>query len=485
MTHPPGVAGRGASTSATAGTVPPVTDPTPSPESGALFDRDVGRTDTLSVAELAARIARVAARAFPTDLWVSGQIRNLNRSANGHVYFDLVEPCPAGATPRSMVAVTLLAPERVVVNNQSKRAGGGVRMEDGIEVRIQARLRWYEPRGVLQLRMSAIDPEFTLGRLKADRDRVLAALKAEGLLTHNATRPLPMVPLRLAVVTSTGTAAHADVMAELEGSGFAFDVWLLDVRTQGVEAAPQVVRALERLTNAVNTGECFVDVAMVVRGGGATTDLAVFDDEAIARAIAASPVPVFTGIGHEIDRSVADEVAHSSHKTPTAAAAAVVHRVRTFLTRLDGTWVATRQAALATAGEAERRLDLRTARIGRGVNRTLQGHQVRLDQIGSRATRAATRTMERADRDLDGLAARARAHDPALALARGWSITTGPDGRAIRSVTDLAPGSMIHTRLVDGSVTSTVTPDGVQAAVDPATGGPHAATPSLQETSDD
>ena len=439
------------------------------PGSGALFDDDVGRADTLTVAELAARIARVAAQAFPADLWVSGQIRNLKRSANGHVYFDLVEPCEMGATPRSLLAVTLLAPERLLVNNQLKRAGGAIRMADGVEVRIQARLRWYEPRGVLQLRMSAIDPEFTLGRLKADRDRVLATLQAEGLLNANGARALPAVPLRVALITSGGTAAHADVLAELTGSGLAFDVWLLDVRTQGADAAGQIAAALGRVADAVHGSTRPVDAVLLVRGGGATTDLAVFDDEALARAVAATPVPVLTGIGHEIDRSVADEVAHTAHKTPTAAAGALVHQVRSFLTRLDQAWTATRRAALATTGEAERRLDLRTARIGRGVTRTLTAHATRLDQAQARTTRGAQRAIQRAERDLHGLAARARAHDPALALARGWTITTGEDGRSVRSVAHLAPGTRLITRFVDGTTTSTIDAHGVH--------GVHAQTP--------
>ena len=111
-----------------------------------------------------------------------------------------------------------------------------------------------------------------------------------------------------------------------------------------------------------------------------------------------------------------------------------------------------------------RRLDemeSRAVRLGRGVNRTLTSHESRLQSLSDRTGRAAALTLTRAEKDLDGLAARARAHDPALALARGWSITTGPDGRAIRSVSDLVPGTVIETRLVDGSVTSTVTPDGI------------------------
>jgi exodeoxyribonuclease VII large subunit len=454
-----------------------VTSPTTEPGPGGLFDDEVGRPATLTVGELAARIARVAAQAFPTDLWVSGQIRNLKRSANGHVYFDLTEPCAMGATPRSLVAVTLLAPERALVNNQLKRAGGAVRMEDGLEIRIQARLRWYEPRGVLQLRMSAIDPEFTLGRLKADRDRVLAALQAEGLLDANGAHRLPAVPLRVALITSTGTAAHADVTAELAGSGLAFSVWLLDVRTQGADAAAQVVAALSRVSDAVRAASRAVDAVLLVRGGGATTDLAVFDDEALARAIAATPVPVLTGIGHEIDRSVADEVAHTALKTPTAAAGALVHQVRAYLARLDQAWDATRRAALATTGDAEHRLGLRTGRIARGVERTLRAHEVRLDGAEARVSRGAGRALHRAERDLQGLAARARAHDPALALARGWTITTGPDGRAVRSVTALAVGDRLVTRFADGHATSTVDVHGLHTTLPPPPTSPPSSPP--------
>ncbi len=205
---------------------------------GALFDEEVGGPPTLTVGELAARIARLTATAFPGDLWVEGQIRNLNRSANGHVYFQLAEPTAAGEQPRAQLAVTLLAPERQHVNEQLKRAGGAVRMDDGIEVRIQGRLRWYAPRGTLQLRMHGIDPTFTLGRLQADRDRILAALAAEGLLDANGRLPvLAAVPLRIGLVTSVGSAAHADVVSELTASGIAFAVRTVDARTQGADCA--------------------------------------------------------------------------------------------------------------------------------------------------------------------------------------------------------------------------------------------------------
>ncbi|MCU1498197.1 MAG: xseA, partial [Acidimicrobiales bacterium] len=319
-----------------------------------LFSEDeAGGPPTLTVGELAARIARLTASAFPGDLWVEGQIRNLSRSANGHAYFDLAEPTAAGEQPRAQVSVTLLAPERKLVNAQLKRVGGAVRMDDGIEVRIQGRLRWYAPRGTLQLKMHGIDPAFTLGRLQADRDRILAGLLADGLLDANRARPLTLVPLRVGLVTSVGSAAHADVLAEFAASGLGFTIRTVDARTQGPDSARSVVHGLHRLAGDG------VDVILLVRGGGARTDLAGFDTDLIARAVAAMPVPVFTGIGHEVDRSIADDVAHSAHKTPTAAAAAVIALVRAFLDRVDERWDQARRAAGASAAVADARLDRR------------------------------------------------------------------------------------------------------------------------------
>jgi exodeoxyribonuclease VII large subunit len=443
---------------------------------GALFDDAVGRApgpEAWTVAELSAHLGRLVAAALPDDLWVEGQIRNLKRSAAGHVYFDLAEPTAMGEPPRAQLAVTLLAPEKRLVNEQLKRAGGAVRMDDGIEVRIAGRVRWYGPRGVLQVKMHGIDPAFTLGRLQADRDRILAALVADGLLDRNGRLPLPLLPLRLGLVTSRGSAAHADVLAELAASGIGFTVRSVDARTQGADCGPSVARALHRL--AADD----VDLVLLVRGGGSRTDLASFDSELIARAIAAMPVPVFTGIGHEIDRSIADEVAHRAHKTPTAAADAVVELVRAYVARVDRNAAALQRAVHRSLAVAASRLGDRTTRTARVATRMLDRQEAFLAAAHARAPRAAeralgaaaagldrpqrlvgergVRSVARAARHLDGLDARIRSHDPRWALARGWSITTTDDGRAVRDPAAVAVGTRLTTRVAGGRLVSTVT----------------------------
>ena len=169
--------------------------------------------------------------------------------------------------------------------------------------------------------MDQIDPSFTLGQLAVERERLLKQLFDEGLLEKNGLLQVPYVPLRVGLVTSIGSAAHADFITEISNSGFGFTVLEYDSRVQGENAAAEIVLGLEVLSSHNP------DVIVLIRGGGSTADLSIFDSEIVARTIAELNLPVFTGIGHEIDRSVADEVAHSSFKTPTSCANALVNYV--------------------------------------------------------------------------------------------------------------------------------------------------------------
>ncbi len=430
---------------------------------------------TWSVAELHEAINGLLLHVFGEQVWVEGEIRNLKRSAKGHAYFDLSDPGNESDPTRPMLSVTLFSSDRLNVNEHMRRAGGAVRMSDGVRVRVRGRLNVYGPRSSLQLVMSGIDPAYTLGVLSQDRDRVLALLAAEGLLERNAALAAVPVPLEVAIITSLNSAAHADALDELRGSGLGFRVTVLDARTQGTDAPAAIAAALDV---AAMTG---AHVVLLVRGGGARTDLAAFDTEQVARAIAASPIPVVTGIGHEIDRTVADEVAHRSHKTPTAAAASLVEQVRAVARQVEGAAVqlptSTRgrlrrsQAELdgiahragRSAGHhlrtAGRELDRLDAAVTRATAGTIGSSTAAVDQLTARLAPAARRRVTRSGESVDSFAARARAHDPTLAMARGWSITRGPDGRVLRSVEGLRPGHSLSTALADGTVLSEVIED--------------------------
>jgi exodeoxyribonuclease VII large subunit len=225
-------------------------------------------------------------------------------------------------------------------------------------------------------------------------------------------------------------------------------VQLHDVRVQGRDAEPTNVAALDGLDTTS------VDVVAHVRGGGARTDLAAFDAEGIARAIAALAVPLITGLGHEIDRAVADEVAHTSLKTPTACAAWLVDRVRAWLTELEDVWASVADRALVHLDRADTRVD-RAARRAvvasrRGLDRADQRHR----DLAAEIVRRVPRTLDRAEQRLIQSGARVNAYDPARTLARGWSITRTEAGELVRSPADAPTGTVLRTTLAEGELTS-------------------------------
>lgn len=411
-----------------------------------------GGPPTFTVGELCEAVKLAFQLNFPDELWLRGEVVDLKRPKSGHVYFTLCDPGELGRSVSASLAVTLLADRKYVVNQILKRSGGGVRMNDGVEVRIRGRLEFYPPSGRLSFLMTLIDPEYTLGRLVADRDRLLRALASEGLLRQQAALAVPLAPLRIGLVTSRGSAAEADFVQELAMSGMGFRVRTFHAQVQGSGSHGSIVRALR----AAERHGC--ELIALVRGGGARTDLATFDSEEVARAIAATTVPVWTGIGHEIDRAVADDVAHRSFKTPTACAQALVETVSQFLTGLDARWATiaglARTRLDAARGGLERRAALVTREARAGVGRA----EERLDGRARRIEREATHVLRNAESTVALAATRAALADPARLLARGWSITRDGAGHLVRSAAAVAPGTALVTTLADGRLHSTVGP---------------------------
>lgn len=428
---------------------------------------------TLTVSELGIVVRAALEQAMPYGVWVEGEISGLSRSRNGHVYFDLVEPSEqADALPLATVPVVLFRDNRERVNRLLKRHGDPIRMNDGVQIRIQGMIDYYPPQGRIQLRMSAIDPTYTLGRLAADRDALLTRLADEGLLRANARPRFPELPLRIALVTSIGSAAHADMTTVFDASGHGFTLLEIDTPVQGLGAEHGVAAAIRAAVDAA------ADVVIVARGGGSKTDLATFDHELVARAIATCPIPVVTGVGHDIDRAVADEVAHTATTTPTAAAQAVVGVVQICLDRLAGCEQRLSSHGLRALERSDHRVDMLRQRIASAAVGAIERADDRLGEDSTRLARSARRADTRARAQLDLAVARidvarrhalrraedrlavveaqVRALDPSVALARGWSITRTDDGAVVRSIADLAPGTTITTRVADGTATSTI-----------------------------
>jgi exodeoxyribonuclease VII large subunit len=339
-------------------------------------------------------------------------------------------------------------------------------------VRIFGHLDYFAPQGQLGLKMSGLDPRFTLGEMAMERDDVVRRLVASGMFDANRRTHVPAAPLRVGVITSTASAAWGDFTHELDRSGLAFRLRVVDVRVQGEWAVDMVSAAMRTLTRHDD-----LDVVVLIRGGGSKTDLATFDHESIAIAIATSPMPVFTGLGHEVDRSVADEVAHSSLKTPTACAAALVEHVYAFQSEVERVWSAIdrhanrslldatgslatiahgiRRATVSAVERSDDRLGHRRQRLGAAATRALERSNDRLVTAGASLRRAPAR-LEPELRHIEAVVARVRLLDPVHTMARGWSITRGEDGKIIRSAAELEVGTTITTTFARGSTRSRV-----------------------------
>ncbi len=408
----------------------------------------------LSVSRLGSLIKDGLAVLFPEEFWVEGQITNLRTPRSGHTYLDLVEPSDEpGRPPVAAFSVVLWKQTRVGIDRTLAEAGD-LALDDDLHVRIRASIDFYPPHGRLQLKMTGVDPGFTLGLMAAQRERLLLALATEGLLGRNASLALPEPALRIGLVTSIGSAAHADFCTELERSGIAFDLIERDTRVQGDGAAIDIAEGL-RIVATYGP-----DVIALVRGGGSAVGLSVFDAEVVARTIAGLAVPVLTGIGHEIDRSIADEVAHTSYKTPTACAAALVGAARVFADRISALRTAIADHAHRAIDMADRQRTDLAGRTIRAANAVLRHHTDLLAAGQSRLLHTASALSQRHRERLDALGARLRALDPAMVLARSWSISRLSDGTLVRSPRDVSDGDTLVTALADGTVTSVVSASG-------------------------
>lgn len=435
-----------------------------SPPFGSLRLVDV----TYEVGQLANEVSRALGRAFPEPIWVKGQIRNLSRPPSGHVYFSLIDVAAAGDVAAAQLPVTLFASDKDRINQALVGAGAG-RMDDGVEVRIHGKVQHFASRGVVQLRMTGIDTDFTLGRLAAARAALLRRLRSAGHLERNRALPMPVLPLAVGLVTSVGSAAHADFVETLRTSGWAFRILEVDTRVQGPEAPQSIVASIEALQGRV-------EVIAVVRGGGSALDLAAFDTEAVAVAIATCAVPVVTGIGHEVDSPVAGEVASFAAKTPTAAAHYLIDRVGEAAQRLEAmalsletrarralhaAGVALDHRARSAAGTSRLLLRAAGSHLESGSTRLISAAHLTLTRradmvtgLDVRLAPAAQRSVAETARRLDGLESRVASLDPRRLLARGWSVTRDVDGNVVRQVP--GAGTQLHTTVEEGEITSRV-----------------------------
>ena len=441
---------------------------------------DGATPDALTIADLYDRVDRAVRSAFPDDVWITGEVRSMNVLRSGHCFLDLVDPSQAEDSGAPKLDVKCWAGTWRGV--KSALDALGVALEVGMVVRARGKVELYKARGSVDFILRELDTEALMGRVAAERARLIQALVDEDLYDRQRRLRTPDVPLRIGLVASQGTEGYHDFLGQLEAAGLSFVVTHVQSAVQGSDAPGQLATAIATLQDAP------VDVIAMVRGGGAKADLAAFDHERVARAVATSVVPVWTGIGHTNDVSVADEVAQRACITPTECGRELANRALSAWQRIE---VAGLRLARLTATAVDREsvsLAARRRTLAAGCRSQLDRQDDRLAAVRSTLGRSATtvvaaaatglsmrsaRVAAAATQVLEGAELRAAQHRRLLGaydvhrqLERGWSVTRGPDGSVLRSVAGLQPGTVLTTQLADGALTSEVT------AVDPASDTP-------------
>jgi exodeoxyribonuclease VII large subunit len=420
------------------------------------------------------------------EVWVEGEVSNLRKQASGHWYFSLKDE---GA----QISCAMFG---------ARKRQGAEALEDGAKVRVFAEASVYEARGQLQIIVQKAELAGA-GDLQARFEALKRKLHAEGLFDASRKRPIPRFPKRIGLITSGSGAALQDMLNVLTRRAPWVQPVLLPVRVQGKGAELEIAAAIDKMGRPEEFGYPRCDVLIVGRGGGSIEDLWNFNEEVVARAIVACPIPVISAVGHEIDFTIADFVADLRAPTPSAAAELAVadgaelmerlgqirrRMARPLLERLSRARMAldaARRGVLRRDAErllrepvmcidtARSRLqlavrsaldsatatvaELKAAHRGHHPARVLERRLDTLASFGVRLERAAATPVDQHGAKLARLRGMLRALGPESAFQRGFSLTLGPDGRAVRSAASLQPGDVLVTRFAEGSATSAVT----------------------------
>lgn len=398
-------------------------------------------TDILSVSELTRGLSALVEERYD-DVWVEGELSDFTRAASGHCYFTLKD---ADAQIRCVMWKHLT--QYVYFEP-----------EEGMQVRVNGHASIYERRGDLQIMAQAMR-EAGKGAQQQAYEELKQKLQAEGLFDAARKQSLPSFPETIGVVTSGEGAALHDIRSVLERRFPPAQVVLCPVPVQGLDAPQAIADAIRAFNDLSADDPQAPDLLIVGRGGGSTEDLWAFNDEGVARAIAASALPVVSAVGHESDVSIADFVADERAATPSMAAEIVVPDHSDIAGRIRQLHNQLRRRSVRYIQDSRQRIDaLLSSRAFHAPVRRLQQHRQRLEALADRLERSGDRLTEQARARLTRLRDRLQAVDPEQPLRRGYAYPTR-DGAPIESVEALSPGDRVALRFQDGKRTAEVLPD--------------------------
>jgi len=444
------------------------------------------------VSAVTKRIKEYLAPAIEKEFWVKGELYNVSERG-GHYYAALIETDPSGKTV-ARLDVRLWRGVYQQISHKFQKSGMKLKMENGLQYGFLCRLSFHNIFGIA-LEIRDADPNFNLGEMERRRQEILAQLKRERRFELNKQKKLPFLPQRIGLITSGSSAAYSDFMKTLNFSNWGFQVFLADARMQGDATEITVLKGLAVLQ------KLDIDLVVITRGGGSKSDLYSLDNLKIALAISEYPIPVWTGIGHEIDISVLDYVAHTSFKTPTAVAEDLVARclnlsvnLDNFQDRLKFHWqkeLQRRHDFLKQALEMlktypkiylqknENRLSVLAHNLRNKTTHRINSFRLNIQSSQQKLVSLPNAMLQKLRLDLGysrssfqlfkyvGLITEQkrqlkekgkllRAHDPINNLKKGYSLVYDKKHKLVKSIHELKENTELTTRFMDGEITSRV-----------------------------
>ena len=414
------------------------------------YDNTLEQHHHFSLLELNRLVRATIEDTLCEQYWLEAEIGQIGEN-NGHCYLEFIQKVEGHNTPVARAKAKCWRNVWGSVRPYFEHTTGQT-LTLGMKVLVLVHPDFHEAFGFSWI-VDDIDPRFTLGDMARRRQEIIRQLKAEGVFDLNRELPLPLFTQRIAVISSSTAAGYGDFCRQLEENkrGFRFSVTLYESLMQGEGVERSIISALDKINAHIDDYDCVV----IIRGGGATSDMSGFDSLLLAENVANFPLPVITGIGHDRDECILDMVSHTRVKTPTAAAAFLIDRLEQVARRID-------DAADRITSYVQHRMEIEKMRLSRAAERipilfslVKSKQENKMETLNQRIASAVQRLIDRRRHTIDILEQRTKSLDPTLLLQRGYSITL-VNGHALRSPSAVKPGDIIVTRLADGTVKSTV-----------------------------
>ena len=428
----------------------------------------------LSLLELNNLVRGAVSEAFPGTCWVRAEMSDVRTNASsGHCYLEFIEKNPITGLLVARARGSIWAKTFRMLKPYFEMETGQL-FASGLKVLVKVSVEFHELYGY-SLTVQDIDPAYTLGDMLRKRMEIIRQLKEEGVFTLNKELPLPVLPKRIAVITSPTAAGYEDFLNQLANNkaGYPFYPKLFPALMQGERTEESVIAALDRIYHHI---DCF-DVVVIIRGGGSTSDLNSFDSYLLAANCAQFPLPVITGIGHERDDTILDMVAHTRMKTPTAVAEFLIGRMDAAAEELEDLQQEVSELASTILLKQKNFLQLLGARLPVIVTNRIERNRSFLQMAGNKLPASASAMLLRRRSTLESLQMQLQNRatsrlaegtrfiqlteqfikmaSPDYVLKRGYSLSL-KDGKIIKHATDLNPGDELVTRFADGDVKSIV-----------------------------